>query len=111
MKEIEVGEYVRDCEGNIEKIINIINKDLYIGNYGNSYPKNCIVKHSPNIIDLIEVEDYVNGSKVVGKDNNCILILTDGGQTCYRNIFENKDIKSILTKESFKNAEYRVEAN
>ena len=71
--------------------------------------KKHIVKHSKNITDLIEEDDYVNGSKVVGKDNNCILILTDGGQTCYRNIFENKDIKSIVTKERFNSIAYRLE--
>lgn len=64
---------------------------------------------SPNIIDLIEVGDYVNGSYVEGfieknKFQNK-LIITEAG------MIDNNDIKSIVTKENFANAEYRAETN
>lgn len=121
MKEIEVGEYVRTIDGFIRKVIKVNKKGSYEGlcygtysvdkKYKNSVGISAkkILKHSKNITDLIEEDDYVNGSKVVGKDNNCILILTDGGQTCYRNIFENKDIKSIVTKQQYDANCYRLE--
>ena len=50
----------------------------------------------------------MNGEQVVGKDNNCILLLTDKGQTYLRNIFESKYIKSVVTKEQFKSIEYTI---
>lgn len=106
---IEVGEYVRTDKGKIVKIdkekINLQMLKFLDVEYGQ------IVKRSKNIIDLIEVGDYVNGEQVVGKDNNCILLLTDKGQTYLRNIFESKYIKSIVTKEMFASAEYRVETD
>ena len=71
---LEVGMYVRticgiariksfEAEGfliNIDKEIMLINID----NYRSSCSKGQILKASHNIIDLIEVGDYVNGSKV-----------------------------------------------
>lgn len=51
----------------------------------------------------------MNGSKVVARDKNSILLLTDGGQTCYRSIFEEKEIKSIVTSQQFSSVEYLLE--
>lgn len=74
-----------------------------------------ILKHSKNIIDLIEVGDYVNGYEVVGimeklQTGEIYLQLTldytdleTGG-----NMICNKDIKSIVTKEMFSSVEYKV---
>lgn len=123
MEEIKVGEYVRTKRG-IGKIIPdgknvVIDKNkrmLYVDKNGIpcdwefSYYiwSNEIISHSKNLIDLIEEGDYVNGEKVVGRCDNCILILTDEGQTFLRNIFEDNDIKSIVTKEQFKSVEYIV---
>ena len=118
---IEVGDYARTSKG-ITKVT-----DVFLTNiseitglavrtdkpYGNVDIKN----HSKNIIDLIEVGDYVNGVKVVNiinyegdtikvkqigvnRDENCILkplVITE------------KDIKSIVTKEQFEQAEYKIE--
>ena len=84
--------------------------------YGLS-PKN-VIKASYNIIDLIEVGDYVNGSEVLDFENkyieeddkfvpigvvteNCYLENTDSW------ILE-KDIKTIVTKEQFENMKYRI---
>ena len=59
---IEVGEYIRDKEGNITKIINTLSlfKDveLYLGEDSYQYSDNAIKKHSKNIIDLIEVRRH-----------------------------------------------------
>ena len=73
------------------------------------------IKSSSNIIDLIEVGDYVNGQQVCLIDDE--YIVDDEIKTVF---FTNKnysfamfeeDIKSIVTKEMFANAEYRVETN
>ena len=67
-----------------------------------------------NIIDLISVGDYVNGKKIV--DVGC---LTNGPIEGTKVIdyyitpsavsyLENEDIKSIVTKELFEIAEYRI---
>lgn len=100
--EIEVGEYVRTDNG---KIIKADDKEwielLLAGHsvFGRAY------KHSPNIIDLIEVGDYVNGYSVVGKGKNGDVIINDGG---FHSIWL-VDIKSIVTKEQFESIEYKVE--
>lgn len=110
---IEVGEYIRDKEGNITKIINTLSlfKDveLYLGEDGYHYSDNAIKNHSKNIIDLIEVGDYVNGYKVeevmeeMGTWKRFLEMTLN-----YTNkeigdctIREDKDIKTILTKESY----------
>lgn len=119
MEEIRIGDYCRTKNGYIAKITEIdnyiwfnekINKESGMAVYELSKVEfeNLVVKQSKHIIDLIEVGDYVNGEKVVGRGNNCILILTDEGQTFLRNIFEDNDIKSIVTKEAFKSVEYIV---
>ena len=67
--------------------------------------KEQIIKASHNIIDLIEVGDYVNGHVVID-------ILTNSVETEYLNqsiIYEVEDIKSIITKEQFESNEYVVE--
>lgn len=71
-----------------------------------------IIKSSPNIIDLIEVGDYVNGIKI---DE---IIEKSDKEICYRYIYANEefdvytfkkeDIKSIVTKQQFSQMEYRT---
>lgn len=106
MEEIRIGDYCKDIYGRIGKIKSYSNGTYFTGKFGANSGE--IVIHSPNIIDLIQEGDYANGEKVVGRGNNCILILTDEGQTFLRNIFEDNDIKSIVTKEQFKSVEYIV---
>lgn len=84
-----------------------------------------VLKASFNIIDLIEEGDYVNGIKVkyifekgekYGFNSNYIVqeksIELDGSYeydvvpTDF--LTKNKDIKSIVTKEQYKNIEYRI---
>lgn len=78
--------------------------------------KPYIKKHSSNIIDLIEVGDYMNGYKVLDVMENMntgeihLEMPMDytnkelGDCTIY-----NKDIISICTREQFKNAEYKLD--
>ena len=75
-------------------------------------------KHSHNIIDLIQVGDYVNGSKVVdisiiGKDKEKWVWVeqmedTDNKYGDDYVGYNNEQIKSIVTKEQFENMEYEV---
>lgn len=68
---------------------------------------------SHNIIDLIEVGDYVNGYKVLIKSSECERsILVYGINTNDKQIaitIYEEDIKSIVTKEQFKANEYVIE--
>ena len=117
------GDYVRTKHG-IEKITDIkewVNFQGYEkiittdkNQYETLYEQSEIIKSSPNIIDLIEVGDYVNGKKVVDKqyhytdkDNY------DMGEWCifYENVALGDyqyDIKSIVTKEQFSCMEYKI---
>lgn len=73
--------------------------------------RNYIVKHSKNIIDLIEVGDYVNEHRVyeVVRDVNSYVILENVGYYVDTSeTIDEKDIKSIVTKEQFEQMEYRV---
>ena len=107
--ELKEGMYVRTLNEivQIDKIFDGVMQDtkghLHYGDF---------IKASNNIIDLIEVGDYVNGAKV---DN---IILKDDKEICFRYIyaFEKEDvytlhledIKSIVTKEQFESMEYKV---
>lgn len=96
-----------------------------IGYLVERYPgfENIITKHSKNIIDLIEVGDYVNGYKVLDKQDSIyenskrILIYRNQKERYERWIYIQEydgkihtqdDIKSIVTKEQFKAVEYEV---
>ena len=67
-----------------------------------------ILGASHNIIDLIEVGDYVNGERVTQITNEYI-------EVCYGRdsdeFIKEKDIKSIVTKEQFESMSYKVEVN
>ena len=117
MEEIKVGEYVRSLvNGEISKVLEVSNlleesniKYYKTGKFtGFCSTEDYNVKHSSNIIDLIEVGDYVNGKEVIGKfyeESLKVLILdTRLNAKC-----RSKDIKTIVTKEQFANAEYRLE--
>ena len=65
--EIEVNDYVRTKNGVIDKVdalYGMIENTVHLENQKWFDIKN-IVKHSKQLIDLIEVGDYVNGSKVL----------------------------------------------
>ena len=109
MEEIKFGDYIRTNY----KIRRVTNSNFYMQQYvecGEDLVwKNDIVKHSPNIIDLIEVGDYVNGERVEMIQNKCIYgrYCEDGGG--YDFFVGADEIKSIVTKEQFANMEYRLE--
>ncbi len=87
-----------------------IEREIYIN-------KPYIVKHSKNIIDLIEVGDYVNGMQIDEFDDvegNIFLgfpIYDDGLMDCISEFrpLSTVEIKSIVTKEQFTQAEYKIE--
>lgn len=71
--DIKVGDYVRTNRGYIYKIKRIrksdISREVYIvrahgDNYNFYLRKDNIIKHSFNLIDLVEVGDIVNKSEV-----------------------------------------------
>ena len=116
MAEININEYVRDRDGYIIKVNNIVpdkdSEDIwYEEKILNGTWKSMIVKHSKNIIDLIEVGDYVNGYKVVVKNGDLgELVLREDTGFLYINKGNNiSKIKSIVTKEQFQSIEYKVE--
>lgn len=116
MESFKVGEYVRTKEGYIAKITEIhylvwfdspIKKVSGIPLYELSKEeyKNLVTKHSKNIIDLIEVGDYVNGKKVLQKIGKFFEVSScDIGN----NRIYDYMIKSIVTKQQFSNMEYKV---
>lgn len=104
MKEIQVGEYCRTKNGKIDKVIN---DNYYISEYieceKGIVDKENIVNHSKNIIDLIEVGDFINGNKVYKVTNTCIY--------CIGKAVQNKltvNIQTILTHEQYENNCYRI---
>ena len=112
---IEVGEYVRTKNGKIDKVIN---NNYYMSQYieceKGIVDKENIAKHSKEIIDLIEVGDYVNGYKVISIDtnapNNCkeCIELDRNNAYEYQWISRN-EIETILTKEQYMQNYYAVE--
>ena len=110
--EIEVGDYVRDKEGNITRIFNLLNLDrevyLYLGEDGYQYSDNAIKSHSKNTIDLIEVGDYVNGYRVEQVSIGTNEVLLDHNGFAWRTL---KDGDKIVTHEQFSSIEYKVGEN
>lgn len=108
---MKVGDYVRTDKGNISKIkwisqqvinsketkagtFHLENGEIVHMYYGGT------IKSSPNIIDLIEVGDYINGRKVFNP-NGYRWLYEDTGD-------EIEDIKTIVTKEQFSQMEYKL---
>lgn len=103
MEEIKVGDYVRTRSGKIDIFKEKDENYLFARCEKNTYWIPDIVKHSKNIIDLIEIGDYVNGYRVYKITNNCIY--------CVGKAIQNKfsiNIKTILTKEQFEQNSYKV---
>ena len=110
---LEVGMYVRTI-GGIERLKKENDNGWFFEKSMIIKPDNIekyIIKASHNIIDLIEVGDYVNGEKitiVIPQD-----ICGDEVLDC-QHIFVNDkeifkhEINSIVTKEQFENIKYEV---
>ena len=118
---IEVGEYVRTKNGYIAKAKDIICKGYPVKKLEGYVvcddedrtiidPKE--VKHSKNIIDLIEVGDFINGMKI--DDIGEIKRFGKTAQKClWVNIGDgidiiDEEIKDILTKEQHMQNCYKI---
>lgn len=121
LEDLKVGQYVRfkDKRGNtyIRNIKEVCNEQphkswgaIIIDKNANNVPyvslKN-IIKASFDIIDILEVGDYVNGYKVIDIVENDIYI-SDYYAESYIGIVKAKDIKSIVTHEQMEQMAYKV---
>ena len=105
MEEIKVEEYVRTHKGKIYKVTNVYVLKVTCGHTSLRYTD--IAKHSPNIIDLIEVGDIVETFDVL--HNDIVYIWNDEMVKALRKDIENGiQIKSITTKEQFESMKYEV---
>ncbi len=113
---MKVGDYVRTKWGYICKIININDFRESSMKYGveASYLKDImfvgdedIIKSSPNIIDLIEVGDYVNGCRVEENNGLGYFIILQNRKSKWLS-FKGLVIKSIVTKKQFSSVEYKI---
>lgn len=117
--EIKVNEFIRTKYGEIAKVIEykdeiVLDKEIkFYGMYRGYICEDeidFIVKHSSNLIDLIQCGDYVNGKQVsnVDKiDNINFIEWTDGDM--YKTEIENdKFIETIVTKEMMESISYKV---
>lgn len=114
---LEEGMYIRTKAGKIAKIINkydnsgSIHKENFVWVLDDSsvlaLHSQKVVKASYNLIDLIEVGDYVNGLQVMCitefKDGSRYIEFDDGKYLC-----KNYQIKSVVTKEQFESMKYEV---
>ena len=111
---MKIGDYCRTEDGKIGKIIqeeyitpcNDKHRYIYLTDADNEmwYDKETIIKSSQNIIDLIEVGDYVNGEEI-------IQVISDGNMSRVKSVDETyfqNDIKSIVTREQFESVKYEV---
>lgn len=106
---IEVNEYVRTKNGKIDKVINSnFYMSIYVECEKGFYLIENIVKHSKQLIDLIEVGDIVEirtglySSFMEFIDNEeCLLILKEQVKKFWT-------IEEILTKESYMANCYKV---
>ena len=128
---ISVGEYIRTKDGIIEKIKTFdMQTNIFVDKKGKLQKwmgetvfgdtiSDEITKHSKNIIDLIEVGDFVNGFKIYNMEyityNNRVDLVFTIFKTPidftspYKVIvtWQEKDIKTILTHEMYEQNCYK----
>lgn len=126
---LEVGKWCRTKKGTIFKIIGgnvdmweididysylskCENEDYnsYAYNKNNSLFEELVVKASYNIIDILEVGDYVNGLKITSVDktfdgNKLIGLGKNFGFSKFDNDYK---ITSIVTREQMEQMSYRI---
>ena len=102
---LKPNDYVKLNTGEITRSINVSpikgNKIYYANGDDCWFDVMAVRNFSPNIIDLIEVGDHVNGYKVEDLDN--LGYIDFGGDE-----IKYDDIKSIVTKEQFERCEYKI---
>ncbi len=123
MEDIKVGEYVRIKDGYIGQLIRIIDDyylnplviDTKIKVRHDGLPetllylrKENILKHSPNLIDLIEVGDYVNGYKVKDVWQKINVGAAIDLENNFLGLINDEDIENVVTKEQFASVMYEV---
>ena len=116
MNDIEVGDFIRTKTGKIVKIdkidlCNICEKKEYVNieiikglEFENTYHKEDIINYSKNIIDLIEVGDYVNLERVLDITGEYIRTT----ERIHNKNWLSNNINSIVTKEQFQAIEYKI---
>ena len=132
MEDIKVGEKIRCNDGLVGELIRIERDDIdtslkwYVFDDGKNeryVNKPYITKHSFNLIDLLEVGDYVNGEKIIEiqvpeieiispdnytpDDQITVCIFKCGKGAYYRHIKED-EIINILTHQQFEANCYKV---
>lgn len=112
--EIKVGDWIRDREGHITKIIQTLSlfKDveLYLGEDDYQYSDNAIVKHSTNLIDLIEVGDMVHTKDVLNEEWYWMFD-EEMVKATKETIEEGVALIEIVTKEMMESISYKVKTN
>ena len=121
MEDIKVGDYIRAKYGIITQIETIKDTVVWTNEFIDIFhrynegiiEKRDIIKHSPNITDLIEKGDYVNGHLVVELSENAygqkiVITEVDGKDGAIRHHYLERSIKSIVTKEQFDSIKYEV---
>ena len=124
---LEPNMYVRTKDGNIDKILFVEYAEEKRQQYPNHPSKKHwrdkilllkagywrttqnIIKASHNIIDLIEVGDYVNGQRVDTIQNGQLLSTNSYDFRLENIVLCNEDIKSIVTKEQFESMKYKID--
>lgn len=116
---LKVGQFARTKLGTIGKIENnsfYIKLRLKKGNYI-TIEEDDIVKAGYSIIDILEVGDYVNGSEILGFENEYneeddkyvpFGIITENCYLGNNSWLTEKDIKSIVTHEQMEQMAYKV---
>ena len=111
MEEIKVGEYIRTIYGRIGKVIDVQHdsEDIYRMTdskrffYLSEHHSDEVKSHSPNIIALIEVGDYVNGRYIQKITSQLIYF-----RNCAHTRKDSLLINDIVTKEQFNSMKYIV---
>lgn len=112
--ELRIGDYVRTIKYGIRKIEMVIDEPDRKGirfndtdGWNKGVPEEDIIKSSPNIIDLIEVGDIIKG---IGNMIFSVINVDYKDKIIYGIDFwcEEKDIKSIVTREMFESIAYKV---
>ena len=106
---IEIEEYIRNKEGFIGNVQKIIKQEKKMVDYyyccestmASSY-ENEIIKHNKNVIELIQVGDYINGMLIedIEKIDNKKVFYSNGRMVAWTN--RDKGIETILTKEQYR---------
>ena len=116
MENIKVGEYVRTKNGLIGEVVQVTDSGNYairIYNGAEYVVRAVITKHSFNLIDLIEVGDFINGYRILEiadmkntEEKVFTVHRSDFKSTC--KIWNEQDIETILTHEQYEQNCYKT---